>query len=129
MRPVEPRFCATGREVGSSAILNTGWADGLAAPGDGQRRGAVHVACRQREPRTPGARRSGRSLGASASGTWAAFAPARRTANREPPPCTSGRCVSGAHPRLWQIATRFLAPPGQGPPPDRQGPRKGGYRM
>jgi len=79
MRPVEPRFCATGREVGSSAILNTGWADGLAAPGDGQRRGAVHVACRQRERRTPGARRSGRSLGASASGRWAAFAPARRT--------------------------------------------------
>src|SRR5438034_5336330 len=29
--------------------------------------------------------------------------------------------------RLWQIATRFLAPPDQGPPPDRPGPRKGGY--
>src|SRR5207244_2521216 len=28
---------------------------------------------------------------------------------------------------LWQIATRFLAPPYQGPPPDRRGPRKGGY--
>src|SRR5437016_13562055 len=28
---------------------------------------------------------------------------------------------------LWQIATRFLAPPGQGPPPDGRGPRKGGY--
>src|SRR5207244_12221445 len=35
--------------------------------------------------------------------------------------------VAGPPPRLSQIATRFLAPPRQGPPHDRQAPRKGGY--
>jgi len=39
---------------------------------------------------------------------------------------TVPRSCRGAHRHLWQIATRFLAPPGQGPPPDRRSASKGG---
>src|SRR5205807_2453038 len=49
-------------------------------------------------------------------------------ASDAPAPGLGRRSEPRVHPRFWQIATWFLAPPSQGPPPDRRSPRRqGGY--